>query len=617
MEGVRQALVFFALQALPRESFRLFIGPVFTRELVTAPRRPKHYVARVTYVGGLVMLIVTAWLVLTGTQKIRNIGDLARFGTILFQILAPLQLALAIFFSALFTASSVSHEKDRRTLILLLLTDLSNFEIVLGKLMASLLNVFVLVLAALPLFVGLTLLGGVSLRQVLEVFAVTVFTVLVAGSLGSTVALWREKTFQALALTVLALVFWLGLWEVVALMAPPRAVDGVAWRNVATACSPWRAVLEATRPDVVSAGGSVQGWQVENLFLPVAMLAAVLLNAVAVWRVRVWNTSPERRRERMPVQQASETIFSHDVAVQPAGAAEVEAAAPPRVKKPSRQVWDAPVLWREIRTWAYGRKILAIRVAYLILAAFAFVGVGVPVDQGGADATTIAVPLFLISLVLINAQAVTSLSTERDGKTLDLLLVTDLSPGDFIFGKLGGVLYNTKEMILVPAALCVYLCGRGQISLENVLYLIVGLLVMNVFVAVLGIHCGLVHTNTRVAIGTSLGTVFFLFVGIATCMRIMVAFSGSFGYQLAPFLAFMLGGGIGMYVSLGARNASTAIMCAAFACPFLTFWAITSFLQGQTLGPFVATIGTYLFTTAAMLIPALAEFDLAAGRTTE
>ena len=47
-------------------------------------------------------------------------GDLARFGMVLFQILAPLQLALAIFFSALLAASEVAHEKDRRTLILLL-----------------------------------------------------------------------------------------------------------------------------------------------------------------------------------------------------------------------------------------------------------------------------------------------------------------------------------------------------------------------------------------------------------------------------------------------------------------------------------------------------------------
>ena len=37
-------------------------------------------------------------------------------------------------------------------------------------------------------------------------------------------------------------------------------------------------------------------------------------------------------------------------------------------------------------------------------------------------------PLFLLSLVLVNAQAVTSLTSERDTRAIDLLLVSDLTP---------------------------------------------------------------------------------------------------------------------------------------------------------------------------------------------
>ena len=59
----------------------------------------------------------------------------------------------------------------------------------------------------------------------------------------------------------------------------------------------------------------------------------------------------------------------------------------------------------------------------------------------------------LLSLVLVNAQAVTSLTSERDAQALDLLLVTDLTPKEIVFGKLGGVFYNTKEMVLLPMAL--------------------------------------------------------------------------------------------------------------------------------------------------------------------
>jgi hypothetical protein len=132
----------------------------------------------------------------------------------------------------------------------------------------------------------------------------------------------------------------------------------------------------------------------------------------------------------------------------------------------------------------------------------------------------------------------------------------------------------------------------------------------------LGVHCGMNYSSSRLAIAVSVGTVFFLFVGVATCMRIMVAFSGSFQFQLQPFLAFMVGGGVGLLVALGWRNTSTAIWIAAFACPFATFYALTSFLLNYTLAVFLVIAATYGFTTAAMLIPALFEFDVATGRTT-
>ena len=51
------------------------------------------------------------------------------------------------------------------------------------------------------------------------------------------------------------------------------------------------------------------------------------------------------------------------------------------------------------------------------------------------------------------------------------------------------------------------------------------------------------------------------------------------------------------------------------AAPIATFWAITSFLLQYTLGVFVVTVVTYGFATAAMMVPAIFEFDVATGRT--
>ncbi len=233
-----------------------------------------------------------------------------------------------------------------------------------------------------------------------------------------------------------------------------------------------------------------------------------------------------------------------------------------------------------------------------------------------ADGALALVPLVLLSLVLVNAQAVTSLTSERDARALDLLLVTDLTPKEIVYGKLGGVFYNTKEMVLLPMLLCVGLWLAGSLSLENLLYLLGGLAVLYVFAAMVGLHAGMTYANSGAAVATSLGTVFFLFVGVAVCMRIMMAFSGSFQAQFLPFFAFMVFGGVGLYAVLGVRNPSAAIGVASLLCPLATFYAITSYLLESTLAAFLVTVAAYGFTTAAMLVPAIYEFDVATGRTT-
>ena len=123
------------------------------------------------------------------------------------------------------------------------------------------------------------------------------------------------------------------------------------------------------------------------------------------------------------------------------------------------------------------------------------------------------------------------------------------------------------------------------------------------------------YANSRSAIGVSLGVVFLLFLGVVACMAIMILFTSSFQTRLTPFLAFILGGSVGLYVSLGYRNPSPAIQLASLLLPLATFYSITSFLLQHFLAVFLVTVVTYGFTMAAMLIPAIYEFDIAMGRT--
>jgi len=581
----------------------LFVGPMFTRQAVIAPRRAWFFAVRTLFVAALFGIVLTSWQLMVGSQRVENLGDLAWFGAAVTQILAPLQLAVAMPFSALLVASAVALEKDRKTLELLLMTNLSNSELVLGKLLAGMLTVVMVIAAALPLLMLVALLGGVSTGQILRIEVVTLASALAAGSLGSTIALWREKTFQALAMTALIIVLWLIACEILAAGVLGERLAEIPIETWALALSPWRAIQAAAEPVFERTGADGPLWEPVSLYAIVATGVALLLNLVAVARVRVWNPTRE-------IQPADDELAANS-------AANVH-RAPDKV----REVWDNPVLWREVRTKAYGKKVLIIRLAYWVVFAACFSALWFAGDRfgglenhGPTTAAQSVTALLVVSLILLNSAAVTALTSERDNRALDLLLVTDLSPKEIVFGKLLGAFYTAKEMVLLPLVMFGYLLYTGMLATEQTLFLIGGWTVMTIFAATLGLHAGISYANSRTAIATSIGTLLFLFLGVATCMRMMLAFSNSFEYQLTSFLGFIVGGGVGLFVALGWRNPSQAIFWASLLAPFATFFVITSFLLGDYDRVFLVTVAAYGFATAAMLVPAVSEFDVALGRT--
>jgi ABC-type transport system involved in multi-copper enzyme maturation permease subunit len=527
----------------------MILGAVFEREVRFAPRSRGLFVARAVYCGTLLAIIATCWLVVTGTQSITTAGDTARFGATLLRILAPLQMTLAVLAAAMTAAVSVSVEKDRRTLELLLLSRLSETELVLGKLAASLIRVLLLLISAIPIFALAGLFGGVTAAQLIRVFAVTTAASLAAASIATMVAFWKDTTFQAVAITAFVLVAWIACGEAAAAWFGPE---------VARQISPARVLFASLSPS----GGGMAAF--------LAMAGGLIIGTN-------------------------------------------------RAARPSRQVWTNPILWREICTRAYGRTIVVVRLAWLLLFLAAVAGIAQAARSPRPDRLAVAVaviPMALASLLAVTALAVTSITTERDRGSFDVLLVSDLEPEEFIWGKLVGVLVVAREVVLLPLLLCLALVTAGIASVENGIYLLLGMALLLFFAAVLGLHIGLSYPSSKRAIAVGLGTVAFLFVGVATAMRIMVAFGSSFELQLAPFLAVIVGGGIGLYAALSARNPSPAIGWASALLPALTFVAITSFLQGNTLQVVLVVAAAYGFATAALLVPAIGAFDLLTGRTT-
>ena len=80
-------------------------------------------------------------------------------------------------------------------------------------------------------------------------------------------------------------------------------------------------------------------------------------------------------------------------------------------------------------------------------------------------------------------------------------------------------------------------------------------------------------------------------------------------------VCFALATVFGLYLTYVGGWPIIAIGLASMMLPFLTFYAITSYTLHHYLTVFLVTVAVYGFTTAAMMVPALSEFDIAMGRT--
>jgi ABC-type transport system involved in multi-copper enzyme maturation permease subunit len=648
------------------------LGPIFSREWLTVPRRNSHYFVRSAYLGTLWVLGVTAWQATVGWSRTPTLGDTSRFGLLLFELLTLVQLVLLLFFAALSAASAVMLEKDRRTFVLLLLTDLRRYEIVLGKLLGSLLPIAFLLAGMVPVLALLILLGGVSLVQVGQMVLVLGAAALAAGSLGNLVALWRDRTFQVLALTVLLLVLYLCLvhnlpalaalgvaalggwglqngWQSLRVRGPARyaLLAGAAAVVVGAAGGVWYALQSAgwfqvAEPTLQSWLDPYRAWQtvLETIpgegpavapaygFAGTMLLVSVLLNTWGILRLRVWNPSGE------PIMQRERPEDAEDEDKDRARAH----AAPGAV----RHVWANPILWREIRTRAYGRRPLLVKLAYVLVVGlicfYALSALGTAGERPAFAAAMGLVPVAVLSLLLVSAQAVTAITSERDTGALDLLLVTDLTPREFIFGKLGGILYNSVLFVLPPLVLAAYYGYRGLIATPprahpellayrngEALVCLWGVsLVLLAFAVVLGLHVALRTQNSRQAVINTLGTVFFLSVGTGICIYLIQINSQQFEYQWFSFIFFIAAGIGGLWWVLSGDRPSAALTLASWMCPLGVFYSVVTILvarpgseqSADPMMPFVVMTAAFGFTVAAMLVPLVSEFDVALGRTT-
>ncbi len=176
--------------------------PIVGRELRVASRRPGTYSLRTGVAFGAILLGVC--LFLAGTLSVP-----VSLGKHLFWTLAGLAMLYCLLAGRFATADSLSEEKREGTLGLLFLTDLTGYDVVLGKLAATSITGFYCLLAVMPVMALPLLVGGVTSAEFWRVFLVLVNTCLFSlaiGIFGSTICRDRRSAMAVNLLLLLTFV---------------------------------------------------------------------------------------------------------------------------------------------------------------------------------------------------------------------------------------------------------------------------------------------------------------------------------------------------------------------------------------------------------------------------
>jgi ABC-type transport system involved in multi-copper enzyme maturation permease subunit len=241
----------------------LLDNPVLQRELLVNLRMFRAFVLQFLYLGLLGLLVYFAW---PHDQKIDTRNPQAAIRLVNLFFLG--QYILASLMAPTFAAATITGEKERKTYEMLLASPLRPGAVVLGKLLASLTHLALLIFSSLPIVMLCLPLGGTSFYEVLAVYFALILSTVTFGIISVACSSYFQRTAASLVvsyliilpLALLGLLFWQGLSD--PRFAQVRLLATVTFLPVVCLVT-WFALLAITSsrllhpPDVGSEGKEV------------------------------------------------------------------------------------------------------------------------------------------------------------------------------------------------------------------------------------------------------------------------------------------------------------------------------------------------------------------------
>ena len=443
----------------------LFENPVLQREMLVNLRMGRAFILLLLYQALLAVLVYFAW-----PQETRLEAN-PEAGRALVNMFFLGQYVLSALMTPSFAVATITGEKERKTYEMLLASPLKPAAICLGKMLASLSHLVLLIVASLPIAVLCMPLGGVDYSEILAAFLGLLLSVITFGMISIACSSYFSRTPAALVASYLIIL--------------PLALGAIwAWQGL-EGDGQLRLTLTLTVLPLIC------GLIIASLFMNTS---ARLLNPPDVG------------------SEGKEVVDLEEEAKEAVGLVIQRDQFPDRLFAPpkSNELMPEnsnPIYHKEIHSEIFSQGTLMLRLVIQIsmLLALPIMAICLFIWPQLADWYIGYVALFNVLVgPVFSAGSVTS---ERERQTLDLLLTTTVTPWQILWGKLIASLRISSVLTLFLAWPLVLATVMVKDYWENIfaVFAYVGIILTTcLMTAIVGMFCSVIFRKTTISLTTCL-----------------------------------------------------------------------------------------------------------------
>ncbi len=401
--------------------------PLLRKELVEQALRKRTYIIRVIYAS----LLFFAFCVYLSDELDRYEGNpffMLGSGKQMFEFLVGLQFAGIYIFLPAMVSGVLTSEKERGSLGLLFLTDLSPWEILIQKLLGRLVPMFSFFLLVLPLMAIAYAFGGISapyLASGIYLLFLTCFQVAAISLAASSSCRTSGRSFLISYGLILLLYFGVA---VLFMILESLELTRFSWRSEAY-------IFAFVPPYLFEDARTEEFADVFLRSIPVIASVAGFLLVARVFLIR---------RAFVPAKDVVLNVFKGLDRFM--SGLNVITGGIILVKDKKKLPGNEPIAWREVSKKSLGKLHYLLRFLLLIEIPLIIFITAFAIQQAGryswGDAEGITALIFIVWAIAILAVSLKSSNTivsERASQTLEVLLTTPLSGREIVRQKMRGV----------------------------------------------------------------------------------------------------------------------------------------------------------------------------------